>query len=124
MTARIGLMIRDHATQVSELMRAVTCDRLGRYHAARLRPKLFAAFVGLSTLVSPVRAQFRATHWDADGGLPQNIVRGIVQMPDGYLWIATLNGVARFDGVRFTTFDKSNTPGITTNRFAAIAEGA
>ena len=34
------------------------------------------------------------------------------------------NGVARFDGVRFTTFDKSNTPGITTNRFAAIAEGA
>jgi signal transduction histidine kinase/ligand-binding sensor domain-containing protein len=45
-------------------------------------------------------------------------------MPDGYLWIATLNGVARFDGVRFTTFDKSNTRGITTNRFASIAQGA
>ena len=45
-------------------------------------------------------------------------------MPDGYLWIATLNGIARFDGVRFTIFDKSNTPGIATNRIAALAQGA
>jgi signal transduction histidine kinase/ligand-binding sensor domain-containing protein len=82
------------------------------------------AFVACFAFIPPGRAQFRATHWDADAGLPQNIVRGIVQMPDGYLWIATLNGVARFDGVRFTTFDRSNTRGITTNRFAAIAEGA
>jgi signal transduction histidine kinase/ligand-binding sensor domain-containing protein len=80
-------------------------------------------FGALLAVALVAQAQFRATHWSADDGLPQNIVRGIVQMPDGYLWIATLNGVARFDGVRFTIFDKSNTPGITTNRFAALARG-
>jgi signal transduction histidine kinase/streptogramin lyase len=70
------------------------------------------------------QAQYRSTQWTADSGLPQNVVRGIVQAPDGYLWIATLNGVARFDGVRFVVFDKSNSPGITTNRFAAMVQGA
>ncbi len=104
--------------------RVVTCGRLERYHAPRARLTLAAAFIACFVFIPPGRAQFRATHWDADAGLPQNIVRGIVQMPDGYLWIATLNGVARFDGVRFTTFDKSNTRGITTNRFASIAQGA
>jgi signal transduction histidine kinase/ligand-binding sensor domain-containing protein len=69
-------------------------------------------------------AQFRSTQWTADSGLPQNIIRGISQTPDGYMWVATLNGVARFDGVRFTIFDKSNTPGIAANRFAAMVKGA
>src|SRR6201991_4524224 len=57
-------------------------------------------------MVSSLRGQFRSTQWTADSGLPQNIIRGIVQTPDGYLWVATLNGVARFEGVRFTVFDK------------------
>ncbi len=67
--------------------------------------------------------QFRSTQWNADSGLPQNSVRGIVQTPDGYMWIATLNGIARFDGVHFTIFDKSNTANISSNRFIAMAQG-
>jgi signal transduction histidine kinase/ligand-binding sensor domain-containing protein len=74
-------------------------------------------------MVSSLQAQFRSTQWTADSGLPQNIIRGIVQTRDGYLWVATLNGVARFDGVRFKVFDKSNTPGITANRFAVMVSG-
>ena len=35
-----------------------------------------------------------------------------MQSYDGYIWVATLNGVAKFDGVRFTVFDKGNTPGM------------
>ena len=90
----------------------------------RLAPVLQATILGvLFFSVLPARAQFRSTQWTAESGLPQNIVRGIVQTPDGYLWVATLNGVARFDGVRFTVFDKSNTPGIVTNRFAAMVHG-
>lgn len=69
-------------------------------------------------------AQYRATQWTADSGLPQNSVRGIVQTPDGYIWVATLNGVARFDGIRFTVFNKSNTPGISSNRIVAMVKGA
>ena len=42
--------------------------------------------------------------WGAGAGLPQNTVNAIVQTPDGYLWVGTRDGLARFDGVRFTVF--------------------
>src|SRR5262249_47784674 len=68
-------------------------------------------------LFSPALAQYRFDHWTADTGLPQNIITDILQTPEGYLWLATLDGLTRFDGVRFTVFNKSNTPGISINRF-------
>ncbi len=58
--------------------------------------------------------------WTADDGLPQNIIRGIHQTPDGYLWIATFDGLARFDGMRFTVFNTGNTPGMTSNRLGKM----
>lgn len=42
--------------------------------------------------------------WGTTAGLPQNSVNAIVQTRDGYLWLATRDGLARFDGVRFTAF--------------------
>ena len=56
--------------------------------------------------------------WTTTNGMPQNTVTGVVQTPDGYLWLSTFDGLARFDGVRFTIFDKDNTSGIVNNRFA------
>jgi signal transduction histidine kinase/ligand-binding sensor domain-containing protein len=95
------------------------------WEQSRVFPSLIqiAIFVALSLLALTARAQFRSTQWTTESGLPQNIIRGIVQTPDGYLWVATLNGVARFDGMRFAVFDKSNSPGITANRFATMVEG-
>lgn len=52
--------------------------------------------------------------------MPQNGVREITQTPDGYLWFTTFDGLVRFDGVRFTTFDKANTKGIINNRFTGL----
>lgn len=75
------------------------------------------AIVGLA---APARAQYRFEPWTADTGLPQNIITGLHQSPEGYLWIATLDGLARFDGVRFTVFNKNNTPGIEANRFVCL----
>jgi ligand-binding sensor domain-containing protein len=69
-------------------------------------------------------AQYRFTQWTADAGLPHSNVRGIVQTPDGYLWVATLNGLARFDGVRFKVYDKSTTPEISSSRFITMVPGA
>jgi ligand-binding sensor domain-containing protein len=43
--------------------------------------------------------------WQTDDGLPDNDVTGIVQAEDGYLWVATQGGLARFDGVRFQAVD-------------------
>ena len=39
--------------------------------------------------------------WQSEDGLPGNVVRSMVQATDGYLWIATAEGVARFDGMEF-----------------------
>ncbi len=52
--------------------------------------------------------QFARDAWTSDQGLPQNSVNAIVQSPDGYLWLATQEGVARFDGARFVVFDPRN----------------
>ena len=84
-----------------------------------------ASTVAWSIQVTPAAAQNRAYHvdrWTTDNGLPQNTIRAIVQTRDGYLWLTTFDGLARFDGVRFTVFDKSNTPAITNNRFTALYE--
>ncbi len=64
--------------------------------------------------------QYRFDTWTTDNGLPQNGVRQITQTPEGYLWFTTFDGLARFDGVRFTTFNKSNTKGIINNRFTGL----
>ncbi|MFN0123190.1 MAG: two-component regulator propeller domain-containing protein [Blastocatellia bacterium] len=76
----------------------------------------------LSFLVIPCQAQYRFDHWTADNGLPQNSVRDIAQTRNGYLWMTTFDGLVRFDGVRFTVFNKSNSPGLPSNRFIYLYE--
>ncbi len=71
---------------------------------------------------SPASAQSHFDVWTAGDGLPQNIIRGIRQSADGYLWLATLDGLARFDGVRFVTYNKANSPGIASNRFGFMVQ--
>jgi signal transduction histidine kinase/ligand-binding sensor domain-containing protein len=60
--------------------------------------------------------------WTTENGLPQNSVTSIVQTRDGYLWLGTLGGLARFDGVQFTVFNTVNTPGLVSNRIRALYE--
>jgi len=50
--------------------------------------------------------------WTSETGLPDSSVAAIAQTPDGYLWVGTYNGLARFDGVRFVTFNPANTPAL------------
>ena len=56
---------------------------------------------------------FLIATFTTEDGMPQNSVHGIEQTPDGYLWIATYNGLARFDGVKFTVFNQANTPALS-----------
>lgn len=44
--------------------------------------------------------------WQSEDGLPNNSVRAVTQSRDGYLWVATDNGLARFDGARFTDIER------------------
>ena len=52
-------------------------------------------------------------NWSVENGLPQISVLSVTQDGTGYIWIGTQNGIARFDGLRFTVFDRRTT-GIDT----------
>ena len=84
----------------------------------QFRSALFLCVLVLTA--SAAKAQYSFDTWTTDNGLPQNGVRQITQTPDGYLWFTTFDGLVRFDGVRFTTFNKGNTKGILNSRFTGI----
>jgi ligand-binding sensor domain-containing protein/signal transduction histidine kinase len=70
-----------------------------------LVPALRAAiFFTLATIALADDSAWLTRPWLSDDGLPNNTVNAIAQTPDGYLWIATANGLARFDGVQFDEF--------------------
>jgi signal transduction histidine kinase/ligand-binding sensor domain-containing protein len=82
-----------------------------------------AALALLLLAVVGVRAgEYRFDMWDAEAGLPQNSVQAILQTSDGYLWLATADGLVRYDGVRFTVFNKGNSPGLRSNRLTTLYE--
>ncbi len=66
----------------------------------------------------PIRQYIHQT-WQTSQGLPQNSVLALAQTPDGYLWLGTEEGLARFDGTRFTIFDK-HLSGLRTNQIQAL----
>jgi len=60
--------------------------------------------------------------WSSENGLPQNSVHQIRQTRDGYIWIATEGGVARFNGTQFTVFNQESDPAFTSNDICCLAE--
>jgi ligand-binding sensor domain-containing protein/signal transduction histidine kinase len=58
--------------------------------------------------------------WDTSQGLPQNSVTVLLQTRDGYLWVGTKSGLARFDGVRFRQFGLQD--GLTAGAVSALLE--
>ena len=60
--------------------------------------------------------------YTSEDGLPQNRCRALVQTRDGFLWVGTQDGLARFNGTSFQIFDKENTPAIKHNDISALFE--
>jgi ligand-binding sensor domain-containing protein/signal transduction histidine kinase len=58
--------------------------------------------------------------WQREQGLPQNSVLALAQSADGYLWIGTEDGLARFDGVRFVAFGMKD--GVPNGPVGAVME--
>jgi diguanylate cyclase (GGDEF)-like protein len=101
------------------------------FQVARGAWRLALLLATLVCLVSAARAQLDPTQpisqyvhqvWEDDLGLPQNDVLAITLTRDGYLWIGTEEGLARFDGVHFVVFDSRNTPGLKNNTITALFE--
>ena len=98
-----------------------------RRPARRLARRLGLALL-LASCVPPVAfaapdlplRQFVRRVWTTDDGLPQSSVNALAQTPDGYLWVGTSGGLARFDGVRFEVFDPGTRPPLPIGRILAL----
>jgi ligand-binding sensor domain-containing protein/signal transduction histidine kinase/CheY-like chemotaxis protein/HPt (histidine-containing phosphotransfer) domain-containing protein len=64
--------------------------------------------------------QYVLDNWQIPDGLPQSTSQALARTPDGYLWIGTQEGLARFDGIRFTVFDSGNEPAIPNKNISVL----
>jgi PAS domain S-box-containing protein len=84
----------------------------------------------LLTLAGPLPAvdpqtapgQYVLQAWTSEQGLPQNSVTAMLQDNYGYLWLATEEGIVRFDGVRFTVYNARNTPAIQNSLIQDVVQ--
>jgi PAS domain S-box-containing protein len=88
---------------------------------------ILAAGLLASLLTARVQAQsqppqYVTTVWQTEQGLPQSSVNALAQDHDGYLWVGTFGGLARFDGERFTVFGAADTPGFGSDRIFSLYE--
>jgi ligand-binding sensor domain-containing protein len=88
--------------------------------------KSIAAFLLLSMLATSSvfggarNREYARRVWRTQDGLPENQIQAISQTQDGYLWIGTAGGLVRFDGARFTVYNRSNTPEFVNDSVRAL----
>jgi signal transduction histidine kinase/ligand-binding sensor domain-containing protein len=89
---------------------------------------VFSGVKSFAVEPTPTDDSYSARVWRSEDGLPENRVIGVVQSPDGFLWVATQGGLLRFDGVRFQRIDAAGSPsliagtmrGLLLDRFGRI----
>jgi signal transduction histidine kinase/ligand-binding sensor domain-containing protein len=83
---------------------------------------LFCSTTAVALSPKKSLAQYTRTVWTQEHGLPQDTIRAITQTTDGYLWLGTDEGLARFDGYEFKVFDK-DAGQLPSNSITALAPG-
>ena len=96
------------------------CQSVGAGSPTHSTSAATAQVTGPSLDPAKALTQYTVDSWGEREGLPQNFVHSVVQSADGYLWLGTARGLARFDGTRFTVFDQRNTPAFETNWVKAL----
>ena len=76
--------------------------------------------VGLSP--DKVLTQYGHDYWDLDKGMPSNTVLDNLLSSEGYMWIATFDGLVKFDGVTFEMFNEKNHPSFKKNGVLSLFE--
>ena len=89
---------------------------------ARFACALLLLCVSLAAAASDQRPlnEYSRETWTTRQGLPHNLVQGVAQTADGYLWLATWEGVARYNGIEFRAFDRSSVPALTDDGVRAL----
>jgi len=83
---------------------------------------LLSSFLLTPAHAQPAPPQYVTGVWHTEEDLPQNSVNAMLQDHQGYIWIGTFGGLARFDGERFTVFDSANTPGFGSDEIFSLYE--
>ena len=73
-----------------------------------MRKFIICCLISIVYSVSALSQRHYFVSFSVKEGLAQSQVRDIKQTHDGYLWIATIGGISRFDGHEFVTYNKSN----------------
>jgi signal transduction histidine kinase/ligand-binding sensor domain-containing protein len=81
-----------------------------------------ALILSLTPLFSAT-PDFYFRSWQTQEGLPSNKILDLRQTQDGFIWIATLDGLVRFDGIKFTVFDNTNAEALTDQSLTCLFEG-
>ncbi len=93
-----------------------------------LRSVFFWTLCGIAALSASAHAQqvnaLGHQSWSTENGLPQNSVHQVFQSRDGYIWIATEDGVARFNGVDFKIFSHETSPAFTSSDICCFAQSS
>jgi ligand-binding sensor domain-containing protein/signal transduction histidine kinase len=66
--------------------------------------------------------QYVLRTWTSEQGLPQNSIRPMLQTRDGFLWIGTRGGLARFDGAGFVIYKAIASDSIPNDSITGLAE--
>lgn len=87
-------------------------------------PLCAAVILGLTAtaMADPANSSWFARAWETEDGLPNNNVNSLAQTPDGFLWIATPLGLARFDGLTFDDIPLTSFAGQANRGVAALLQ--
>ncbi|WP_305803992.1 ligand-binding sensor domain-containing diguanylate cyclase [Stenotrophomonas sp. YIM B06876] len=77
------------------------------------------AWPALGLPSKPLDGYFKEV-WTTREGLPHNLIHGIAQTQDGYLWFATWEGVVRYNGIDFRLFDQHVIPELRDSGVLAL----
>lgn len=80
--------------------------------------RFFALFCALIITLSASAQQYNFISYSVAEGLAQSQIRSIFQDDDGYIWIGTLGGLSKFDGINFENF--STNDGLLNNQINSI----
>ncbi len=106
-----GAEHRPRRSGISALVHAIVLISLAFMVGVHLPASLSAA---------PHETNYLVDTWTVKDGLPHNSVRWLAQTPDGFLWAGTIQGLARFDGLRFKTFEPTANPALGDARIKSL----
>ena len=94
-----------------------------RRHSALVAILVVCLHVPASSAQPGSRLEWVHRSWTIEDGLPQNTVTAIAQTADRYLWLGTVKGLVRFDGLRFVGFETATATGLAGDRITVLEAG-